>query len=290
MRILRINQKITSRDVSSLNKYLKEINDIPRLSIEKEAELAEKAANGDQKAAHELTTRNLRFVISVAKQYATDKILLGDLINEGNIGLIRAIEKFDSTKGYKFISFAVWWIRKTIIEYMTNHGKIVRIPLNRVNDLSKLNKLAAKFEQENSYKADLSQLIEDNAKVFNSTDVSVLKLLGSFSIDSLDRDVDSDEGNKTTAMDLLADEGGVNTDTLITENDIKKEVNSVLNMLKPRDKKVMEMLFGIGGYSAMTLQEVGDELGLSKEMIRQIKNKSLDIMRKSSRVKLVFES
>jgi len=290
MRVLRINQKITSRDVSSLNKYLKEVSDIPKLTNEKEVELAEKAVNGDQKAANELIIANLRFVISVAKQYATDKILLGDLINEGNIGLIRAIEKFDPTKGYKFISFSVWWIRKTIIEYMTNHGKIVRIPLNKVNDLSKLNKLVNKAEQESSYKVDLNQLIEENEKDFKSTDVSVLKLLGSFSVDSLDREVDTDEGNKTTALDLLADYGDENTDDLITQNDIKIEVNSVLNMLKPRDKKVMEMLFGIGEYRVMTLQEVGDELGLSKEMIRQIKNKSLNIMKNNSRAKLVYET
>jgi RNA polymerase primary sigma factor len=290
MRVLRINQKITSRDVSSLNKYLKEVSDIPKLTNEKEVELAEKAVNGDQKAANELIIGNLRFVISVAKQYATDKILLGDLINEGNIGLIRAIEKFDPTKGYKFISFSVWWIRKTIIEYMTNHGKIVRIPLNKVNDLSKLNKLVNKAEQESSYKVDLNQLIEENEKDFKSTDVSVLKLLGSFSVDSLDREVDTDEGNKTTALDLLADYGDENTDDLITQNDIKIEVNSVLNMLKPRDKKVMEMLFGIGEYRVMTLQEVGDELGLSKEMIRQIKNKSLNIMKNNSRAKLVYET
>jgi RNA polymerase primary sigma factor len=290
MRVLRINQKITSRDVSSLNKYLKEVSDIPKLTNEKEVELAEKAVNGDQKAANELIIGNLRFVISVAKQYATDKILLGDLINEGNIGLIRAIEKFDPTKGYKFISFSVWWIRKTIIEYMTNHGKIVRIPLNKVNDLSKLNKLVNKAEQESSYKVDLNQLIEENEKDFKSTDVSVLKLLGSFSVDSLDREVDTDEGNKTTALDLLADYGDENTDDLITQNDIKIEVNSVLNMLKPRDKKVMEMLFGIGEYRVMTLLEVGDELGLSKEMIRQIKNKSLNIMKNNSRAKLVYET
>jgi RNA polymerase primary sigma factor len=142
MKTLRINQKITSREISSFKQYLKEVNEIPLLSPKEESDLAEKAVKGDKLAADELVTRNLRFVISVAKQYATDKISLEDLVNEGNIGLIKAVEKFDPTKGYKFISFAVWWVRKLIMEFVSNYGKSVRIPANRINELSKLKKLS----------------------------------------------------------------------------------------------------------------------------------------------------
>jgi RNA polymerase primary sigma factor len=282
MKALKINQKITSREISSFKQYLKEINEIPMLTPSEEAELAEKAVKGDEAAAEELVVKNLRFVVSVAKQYATDKISLEDLVNEGNIGLIKSVSKFDPTKGYKFISFAVWWVRKIILEYVSNYGKTVRIPANRINELSKLNKYIASVEQKNCHKPDIEEVIVEFSREMSPSDFVLLDNLNNFSVDSLDREISSDEGNSTSISDLMSDEDDKKTDYLLGDNDIKSEINMVLSTLKPRNRKIMEMLFGLNGYHPMTLQEVGDEIGLTREMIRQVKTKSLETMKKSN--------
>lgn len=290
MKALKINQKITKRENSSFIQYMREINEIPMLTPNQEAELAVKAVAGDKLAAEELVVKNLRFVISVAKQYATDKISLEDLVNEGNIGLIKAIEKYDPTKGYKFISFAVWWVRKLIMEYVSNYGKTVRIPANRINELSKLNKYVSAVEQKNCHKADIQEIISEFSKEMTSDEFTLLDSLNNFTIDSLDREIHSDEGNSTAVSDLMFDEDADKTDYLLGENDIKSEINVVLSTLKPRNKKIMEMLFGINGYQPMTLQEVGDEVGLTREMVRQVKEKSLKLMSQNKRIQLVAQS
>ena len=287
MKALKINQKITKRENSSFIQYMKEINEIPMLTPTQEAELAERAVNGDKLASEELVVKNLRFVISVAKQYATDKISLEDLVNEGNIGLIKAVEKYDPTKGYKFISFAVWYVRKLIMEYVSNYGKTVRIPANRINELSKLNKYVSAVEQKNCHKADIEEVISEFSKEMSSEDFVLLDSLNNFSIDSLDREIHSDEGNSTSVSDLMFDEGADKTDYLLGKNDIKSEINAVLSTLKPRNKKIMEMLFGLNGFQPMTLQEVGDEIGLTREMVRQVKTKSLELL-KTSRLSTSF--
>lgn len=290
MRALKINQKITSRENSSFIQYMREVNEIPLLTPAQETELAEKAVNGDKLAAEELVVKNLRFVISVAKQYATDKISLEDLVNEGNIGLIKAVEKFDITKGYKFISFAVWWVRKLMMEYVSNHGKTVRIPANRINEMSKLNKYISAVEQKNCYKVDIEEIISEFPTEFASDDFVLLDSLSNFKVDSLDREIHSDEGNSTSVSDLMFDENADDTDYLLGKSDIKSEINAALSTLKPRNKQIMEMLFGLNGYPAMTLQEVGDEIGLTREMIRQVKEKSLKLMSKNKRIQLVVQS
>jgi RNA polymerase primary sigma factor len=290
MKTLRINQKITSREISSFKQYLKEVNEIPLLSPKEESDLAEKAVKGDKLAADELVTRNLRFVISVAKQYATDKISLEDLVNEGNIGLIKAVEKFDPTKGYKFISFAVWWVRKLIMEFVSNYGKSVRIPANRINELSKLNKYVSAVEQKNCHKADIEEVINQFSKEMSVDEFVLLDSLNCFSIESLDREVGTDEGSGVSVSDLMYDENDDKTDYLLGDSDIKSEVNIALSTLKPRNKKIMEMLFGMNGYQTMTLQEVGDEIGLTREMVRQVKTKSLEQMSQIKRIQLVAQS
>jgi RNA polymerase primary sigma factor len=290
MKAIKINQKITTRENSSFKQYLKEVNEIPMLTPKEESELAERAVSGDKLASEELVTRNLRFVISVAKQYATDKIPLEDLVNEGNIGLIKAVEKFDPTRGYKFISFAVWWVRKFIMEYVSNYGKTIRIPSNRINELSKLNKYISAVEQKTSHRADIEEVISQFSKEMPADDFCFLDSLNSFTIDSMDRQVTNEEGNGTSISDLMCDEDANKTDYLLDDSDVKTEINSALATLKPRNKKIMEMLFGINGYQPMTLQEVGDEIGLTREMIRQIKDKSLKQMAKIKRIQIVAQS
>jgi RNA polymerase primary sigma factor len=290
MKALKINQKITSRENSSFIQYMREVSEIPMLTPDQEADLAIKAVNGDEAAAEKLVKSNLRFVISVAKQYATDKINLEDLVNEGNIGLIKAVEKFDPNKGYKFISFAVWWVRKIIMEYVSNYGKTVRIPANRINELSKLNKYIASVEQKTCHKADIQEVISEFGKELSVDDLSLLDGLNNFSIDSLDREIGSEEGGGTSVSDLMYDEDDNKTDYLLGETDIKSEINAALSTLKPRNKKIMEMLFGLNGYHPMTLQEVGDEVGLTREMIRQVKEKSLKAMSQNKRIQLVAQN
>lgn len=289
MKALKINQKITKRENSSFIQYMREINEIPMLTPTEEAELAVKAVSGDKLAAEELVVKNLRFVISVAKQYATDKISLEDLVNEGNIGLIKSIEKFDPTKGYKFISFAVWWVRKLIMEYVSNHGKTVRIPANRINELSKLNKYVSILEQKNCHKADIQEIISEFSKEMEADDFVLLNTLNNFSVDSLDREINSEDGNSVSISDLMSDEHANETDYLLDETDVKSEINIALSTLKPRNKKIIEMLFGINGYKPMTLEEVGDEVGLTREMVRQVKIKSLEILSQNKRFSLAVQ-
>jgi len=290
MKVFRIDRKITNIEISSFKQYLKEIKVIPMLTPDEETELAFKAINGDEKAASELVLKNLRFVVSVAKKYATDKIYLEDLVNEGNIGLITAVQKYDPTKGLKFISFAVWWVRKAILIYLSNNGKTVRIPINRVNELARINKQALLIEQKTCHKVDISELYSHFSNEMSEQDFNVLNSLNNFNIDSLDREINSDDGNSLPISELMSNENDDKTDFLLEKKDLKNEINLILSTLKPRDKKIIEMLFGLNGYQVMTLQEVGDNVGLTREMVRQIKNKNLDIFSKNKRIQLVAQS
>jgi RNA polymerase primary sigma factor len=290
MKNFKITTKLTNRDIASFNQYLREVNDIPMLTPEEEVELTERVINGDKAAADELVERNLRFVISVAKKYATDKIPLGDLVNEGNIGLIIAVNKFQPTMGYKFISFAVWWIRKIILEHISKHGKMVRLPANKINNLSKLDKLVSELEQKNNHRVDIQEVINAFGNEMSSDEFEFLDGLSTFSVDSLDREINSDEGNSSTLGDLICDESDKSTDYLLNNSDVVEEINVLLETLKPRDKYIMESLFGLNGHAARTLEEVGKDVNLTREMVRQVREKTLKKFKNSVRMKSAYEN
>lgn len=290
MKKFKITAKVTNRDIASFKQYLKEVNDIPMLTTEEETELTEKVCNGDKAAADELVKRNLRFVISVAKKYATDKIPLEDLVNEGNIGLIIAVKKFKPSMGYKFISFAVWSIRKIILEHISKHGKMVRLPANKINNLSKLDKLVSELEQKNNHRVDIQEVISAFGNEMTTDEFEFLDALSTFSVDSLDREINSDEGNSSTLGDLICDESDKSTDYLLNNSDVVGEINVLLDTLKPRDKYIMECLFGLNGNAARTLEEVGKEVNLTREMVRQVREKTLKKFKNSVRMQSAYEN
>lgn len=285
MKRLSITQRNTNRETDSFKQYLKDVAEIELLTPEEELICTEKASRGDEKAIKELTEKNLRFVISVAKQYVNQNNSIEDLVNEGNIGLMMAIKKFNPSMGFKFISYAVWWIQKIIMEHLSEHGRIVRLPANKINNLSKLDKQINKLEQQLGRSADISEIIDAfGSEVISQDekqletlqrDICLLENISLFSVDSLDREISDDSGSHTTLADLIADESTKPTDYLVIDQNIKNEVISILNTLKPRDKRIMEALFGLTGNQPMTLKEIGDEVGITREMVRQIKEKTL---------------
>lgn len=296
MKQLKISVKLTDRTNETFKQYLKEISDIKPFTHEQEVECAVKAFAGDEQAIEELAMRNLRFVVSVAKQYATENIYLSDLVNEGNIGIVIAARKFDPSKGYKFISFAVWWIRKLIIEHITNHGRIVRLPANKINNIAKLEKQIHELEQKTGSKVDILEVINeyeninlknDNDDEFN--DFLFTDSLAHISSESIDRPFGNEEDNTCLSDMLMSDDKS--TDSDINELNLKAEINAVLDEMKPRDKRVVECLFGLNGNRPMTLKEVGDEpeFNITREMVRQIRNKVLKKLGESPRIKSVFE-
>lgn len=284
MKQFKITTKLTNRDINSFNQYLKDLSNIEVFTAEEEVICAEKASKGDKLAKEELVVRNLRFVVSVAKQYATPQIPLEDLVNEGNIGLIMAAERFNTSEGVKFISYGVWWIRKIIMEHINKNGKTVRFPANKINDLSKIDKQISKLEQENGYHVDIQQVCD----TFGYDNDLFLDALNSYKMESLDRELGSEEGDGGTLLDLIADESINPTDYLVSDVNSKELLNTCLNILKPRDKRIMELLFGLDGKEPRTLKEVSDEVGITREMVRQVKQKSLIKLSKDNRIKLAY--
>lgn len=274
MRQLKISKSITNRESASLEKYLQEIGHQDLLSADEEVDLAQRIRKGDRKALDRLTKANLRFVVSVAKQYQNKGLSLPDLINEGNLGLIKAAEKFDETRGFKFISYAVWWIRQSILQAIAEQSRIVRLPLNQVGSVNKINRELNKFEQENERKpsveemADLVDLPED--KVADAMQISTRHV-------SMDAPFSSeDEGN--SLLDILP-----NTDTPMADNELVKqslreEIGRFLDLLNDRERKVVKAFFGIGTHE-MTLEEIGDKYNLTRERVRQIKEKAIRRLR-----------
>lgn len=287
MKQLKISHKLTNRENESFKQYLKEISDIKIFETpEEEYAVAERASLGDRKAIDEMVQRNLRFVVSVAKQYSADDLPLEDLVNEGNIGLIMAAEKFTPTMGYKFISYAVFWIRKVILEHIAKHGKMVRIPANKLNSLSKLDKKISELEQIKGRKVDVQEVIEEFGNEINDEDFMFLDVLGSYNMDSLDRQVGNEEGS--FLGELIADKSFKPTDHLLSGSDLISEINTSLEVFKPRDRRIMEALYGLNGAAPMTLKEIGDEVGITREMARQVREKCLRKLRANPRVKLAF--
>lgn len=295
MRPLKISQKLTDRNDETFKQYLSEISQIKPFDLNEENICARKAFSGDKKALDELVKRNLRFVISVAKQYSNENIPLQDLVNEGNIGLMIAAKKFDPNKGYKFISFAVWWIRKIIIQHISDYGKMIRLPANKINNVSKLDKQRHILEQKMGSKVDIVEVINHfdtiNETIDNDTfkDYLLTDQLCDINIDSMDSPIYNEDDGFTLADTLESNFG--HADQLINDFDIKSEINSVLKDLKPMEKKVIESLFGLNGKRPMTLKEVGEEpdINITRERVRQIRNKAFNKLEKNKRIQSVFE-
>lgn len=290
MKQLTITTKLTNRENQSFVQYLREVSEIKVLTPEEEIVLTKKASKGDKQAIEELVKRNLRFVVSVAKQYATPQNPVEDLVNEGNIGLMIAAERFDPSTGFKFISYAVWWIRKIIMEHLSKNGRLIRLPANKINALSKLDKQINELEQKlgrsvsirevmDNYNVDVDVLDALSNYGKSSSDLEALNMLSGYSMDSLDRELGHDEGGSTLGDNVVDDTFDTNDHNLLYD-DMKIELNKVLDTLKPRDRQVMVALFGLDGSIPRTLKDVGDEIGVTREMVRQIKEKSLIKLRK----------
>ena len=281
MRQLKIIKSITNRESASLDKYLQEIGKEELITVEEEVELAQRIKKGDRAALEKLTRANLRFVVSVAKQYQKQGLSLPDLINEGNLGLIKAAEKFDETRGFKFISYAVWWIRQSILQALAEQSRIVRLPLNQVGSLNKINKAFSKLEQEYERKPTPEELAEalelPKEKVSDTLRVSGRHV-------SVDAPFVDNEDN--SLLDVLVNNDSPNADNALINESLSKEVDRALATLTEREREIIKLFFGISTQE-MTLEEIGEKFGLTRERVRQIKEKAIRRLRHTSRSKLL---
>lgn len=288
MKQIVITNRLTNRESDVFIKYLKDISAIELFTPEEEINCAKKVAMGDLEAKNELIKRNLRFVISVANQYASTLNPVEDLVNEGNIGLIMAAEKFNPEMGIKFISYAVWWIQKLIHEHLSKHSRMVRLPANKLNNLSTLDKRINQLEQKLGRSVDISEVIAEFQSDFGDDNYEDISMLKTYKVDSMDREISSFGDSITTVGDLMADDNIESaTDHLVASTTIKEDINNALNILKPRDKRVMVALYGLDGNCPMTLAEVGELIGVTHEMIRQIKAKSLRMLKDQVKLDLI---
>ena len=264
MRQLKITKSITNRESASLDKYLQEIGREDLITVEEEVELAQAIKRGDRRALEKLTRANLRFVVSVAKQYQNQGLSLPDLINEGNLGLIKAAEKFDETRGFKFISYAVWWIRQSILQALAEQSRIVRLPLNQVGSLNKINKAFSKFEQQNERKPSAEELAEEQ-------DIPVDKIADTMKVSGRHVSVDAPfvEGEDNSLLDVMINDDSPNADRVLINESLSKEIERALSTLSEREHEIVKKFFGIG-IPEMTLEGIGDEFGLTRERVRQI--------------------
>lgn len=278
MRQLKITASITSRENDSLEKYLTEIAKIDLITPEEEAELARKIREGDELALDKLTKANLRFVVSVAKQYQGHGLTLSDLINEGNVGLIKAAKKFDETKGFKFISYAVWWIRQSIMLAIVEHSRLIRLPLNKAGNVSKVNKAVSAFEQEFEREPTSAEL----AEVLHLKDADVRDIIVS-NIKHVSMDAplggDSEDGSMA---EFLEDKGEDTPDHSLINESLKNEIATALKVLSEREAEVVAAYFGINGFSAMSVDEIAQKFNLSRERVRQIKERAIRRLRKAT--------
>ena len=281
MRQLKITKSITNRESASLDKYLQEIGREELISVEEEVELAQRIKKGDQLALEKLTRANLRFVVSVAKQYQNQGLSLPDLINEGNLGLIKAAEKFDETRGFKFISYAVWWIRQSILQALAEQSRIVRLPLNQVGSLNKINKAYSKFEQENERKPSPDELAE-------KLDLTADKVSDTLRVSGRHISVDAPfvEGEDNSLLDVLVNSDSPSADKTLINESLAREIERALATLTERESDIIKLFFGIG-CQEMTLEEIGERFGLTRERVRQIKEKAIRRLRHTSRSKLL---
>lgn len=281
MRQLKITKSITNRESASLDKYLQEIGKEDLITVEEEVELAQRIRKGDQKALEKLTRANLRFVVSVAKQYQNQGLSLPDLINEGNLGLIKAAEKFDETRGFKFISYAVWWICQSILQALAEQSRIVRLPLNQVGSLNKINKAFSRFEQENERRPSPEELAD-------SLDLPAEKVADTLRVSGRHISVDAPfvEGEDNSLLDVLVNDDSPIADRTLINESLSTEVERALSTLTERERDIIKLFFGINTQE-MTLEEIGEKFGLTRERVRQIKEKAIRRLRHSSRSKLL---
>ena len=278
MRQLKISKSITNRDTASLDRYLSDIGKEGMISPEEEAELARRIKAGDKEALDKLTKTNLRFVVSVAKQYQNQGISLPDLINEGNMGLIKAAQRFDETRGFKFISYAVWWIRQAILQAIADQSRIVRLPLNQVGLVNKIKKEIARLEQELQRAPTLKEI----AEAVDLPEYKVSEILKYNShTQSIDSPISPDED--TQFIDVFVNEDAEGTDTNLMQESISTEVNSLLSTLSPKDSEVLRLYYGINASHEYTMDEIGDRCGLSRDQVRLIKERALKKLRHETR-------
>ncbi len=281
MRQLKITKSITNRESAALDKYLQEIGREELVSPEEEVELAQRIRKGDKIALDKLTRANLRFVVSVAKQYQNQGLSLPDLINEGNLGLIKAAEKFDETRGFKFISYAVWWIRQSILQALAEQSRIVRLPLNQVGSLNKINKALGRFEQENERQPSNEELAE-------MIDVPKDKIADTLRVSGRHVSVDAPfvEGEDNSLLDILPNDDSPMADKGLVGESLSTEIDRALQVLTPREREIIRSFFGIG-CQEMTLEEIGERLDLTRERVRQIKEKAIRKLKKPNASKLL---
>jgi RNA polymerase primary sigma factor len=278
MRQLKISKQITNRESQSLDKYLQEIGKVDLITSDVEVELAKRIREGDQKALEKLTKANLRFVVSVAKQYQNNGLTLGDLINEGNLGLIKAAQRFDETRGFKFISYAVWWIRQSIMQALAEQSRIVRLPLNRVGSLNKISKTFSELEQKFQREPSQEELA-DILQVTTEEIADTMKISGRH----VSMDAPFAQGEENSLLDVLENDSEETPDSGLMMDSLKKEVQRALATLTQREADVISFYFGLNGDHAMTLEEIGEKFNLTRERVRQIKEKATRRLRHSSR-------
>jgi RNA polymerase primary sigma factor len=283
MRQLKITKSITNRESQSLEKYLQEIGKVDLLTPEEEVDLAKRIKQGDQAALEKLTKANLRFVVSVAKQYQNQGLSLSDLINEGNLGLIKAAQRFDETRGFKFISYAVWWIRQSILQALAEQSRIVRLPLNKVGSLNKINKAFSELEQEYEREPSADEL----ADTLEIATEEVETTLG-VAARHVSMDAPFVEGEDNSLLDVLENSSTPSTDSKLDYREsLRREIERSLSTLTDRQCNVIKLYFGIGVEHPMSLEDIGEEFGLTRERVRQIKDKAINKLRAANRSKLL---
>ncbi|MDB9724178.1 MAG: sigma-70 family RNA polymerase sigma factor [Polaribacter sp.] len=283
MRQLKITKQVTNRETASLDKYLQEIGKVDLITADEEVELAQLIKAGDQRALEKLTKANLRFVVSVAKQYQNQGLTLPDLINEGNLGLIKAAKRFDETRGFKFISYAVWWIRQSILQALAEQSRIVRLPLNKIGSINKINKMYAFLEQEN----ERPPSAEEIAKKLDMT-VNDVKESMKNSGRHVSMDAPLIEGEDSNLYDVLNSGESPNPDRKLLHESLRIEIERALETLTPREADVVKLYFGLGEHQPMTLEEIGETFDLTRERVRQIKEKAIRRLKHTSRSKILM--
>lgn len=281
MRQLKITKAITNRENASLDKYLQEIGHEELISAEEEVELARRIKTGDRKALEKLTKANLRFVVSVAKQYQNQGLSLPDLINEGNIGLLKAAEKFDETRGFKFISYAVWWIRQSILQAIAEQGRVVRLPLNQVGSVNRINKVLSKFEQENERRPSVDEIAD-------KTDLPHKKIEDVLKVNTRQVSVDAPmaDGDGTSMIDFMQSDSDSSTDEELLKESLRAEIASALSVLNDRERNVIEAFYGIN-QPECTMEEIGKKYGLTRERVRQIREKAIRRLKQNTQNKML---